>query len=165
MLKGGKEFIMPEKFTFFRGLICSAAGAAGSFLASLFGGWNNDLTTLVIFMAIDVMTGMTVAGLCHSKKTKSGGLSSTVSWRGLVKKVVTLLLVVVAHRMDLILGIDYIKTATIIAFVLNEIISIIENAGLLGLPMPRALIRAVDLLRGKIQEEDRTSNEDSRPFI
>jgi toxin secretion/phage lysis holin len=144
---------MNEKLYSVRSLICSAAGAAGSLLASLFGGWSSDLSTLVIFMAVDFATGIAVAALCRSGKTKTGGLSSAAGWRGLTKKIMTLLMVVVAHRMDLILQIDYIKTAAVIAFTLNEAISILENAGLIGIPMPKVLIQAVDLLKGKTKED------------
>ena len=135
-------------------LICGGAGAAGSLLASLFGGWSSDLSTLVICMAVDFLTGLIAAALCRSEKTVSGGLSSAVGFRGIAKKVGILLLVLVAHRIDLVLGISYIKTAAVIAFVINEVISIIENAGHIGIPMPEIFRKAIDLLHNKAGEED-----------
>ena len=140
------------KLNTIRAAVCGFAGAAGSFLASAFGGWGSDLTTLVLFMAVDFFTGLIAAALCRSEKTESGGLSSAVGFKGIAKKIMILLLVLVAHRVDLTLGIDYIKTAAVIAFIVNETLSIIENAGLIGVPMPAVLLRAVDLLKGKAEE-------------
>lgn len=128
---------------------CGGIGALGSFLAALFGGWSRDLTTLVIFMAVDFLTGLAAAALSRSQKTESGGLSSAVGFGGIAKKVMILVLVLVAHRVDLALGVSYVKTAAVIAFMVNEAISIVENAGLIGVPMPAVLLRAVDLLGGK----------------
>lgn len=137
-----------------RALFCSGAGAFGSLLVSLFGGWSSDLSTLVICMAVDFVTGLLAAALCKSEKTDSGGLSSTVGFKGIAKKVMILLLVLVAHRIDLVLGVSYIKTAAVIAFIVNEVISIIENAGLIGVPLPKVFQRAIDLLKGKAEKED-----------
>ena len=138
---------------------CGGAGAAGSLLASFFGGWSSDLSTLVICMAVDFLTGLTAAALCKSEKTASGGLSSAVGFRGIAKKVGILLLVLGAHRFDLVLGISYIKTAAVIAFVINEVISIIENAGHIGIPMPEIFKKAIDLLHNKAGEDEFGEND------
>lgn len=137
-----------------RALFCGTAGAAGSLLTSLFGGWSSDLSTLVICMAVDFLTGLIAAWMCKSEKTDSGGLSSAVGFKGIAKKVMILLLVLIAHRIDLVLGISYIKTAATIAFIVNETISIVENAGLIGVPMPAIFKKAIDLLKGKAEEDD-----------
>ena len=136
-----------------RATFCGTAGAVGSLLTSLFGGWSSDLSTLVICMAVDFLTGLIAAGLCRSGKTDSGGLSSSVGFKGIAKKVGIMLLVLIAHRIDLVLGTNYIKTAAVIAFIVNEVISIIENAGLIGVPMPAIFKKAVDLLKGKADED------------
>lgn len=136
-----------------RATFCGTAGAVGSLLTSLFGGWSRDLSTLVICMAVDFLTGLIAAALCKSGKTDSGGLSSAVGFRGIAKKVGIMLLVLIAHRIDLVLGTNYIKTAAVIAFIVNEVISIVENAGLIGVPMPAIFKKAVDLLKGKADED------------
>ena len=134
--------------------ICTGVGVVGAFIASLFGGWDAGLMTLIIFMAIDYISGLLVAGVFHnSKKTESGTLESRAGWKGLCRKGVALLVVLVAHRLDLVIGVDYIKTATVIAFIVNEAISIIENAGLMGLPMPKAVTKAIEVLKNKSDED------------
>lgn len=124
-------------------------GAIGSTIANLLGGWSTDLATLVIFMAIDYMTGIIVAGIFKkSKKSENGGLQSWAGFVGLFKKVMILLLVLIGHRLDLLMGSDYIRTALIIAFICNETISITENAGLIGIPIPKPIMNAIDILKG-----------------
>ena len=129
-------------------------GVIGGFIASLFGGWDAALVTLIIFMGIDYSTGLIVAGLFHnSEKTPGGGLESRVGWKGLCRKGVTLLVVLVACRLDLMIGSNFIRDAVIIAFVVNETISIIENAGLMGIPIPTAIMRAIEILKNKAESE------------
>lgn len=141
-----------------KSLVCTALGLVGGAVAAAFGGWSGALTTLLIFMAVDYITGLTVAGIFHaSKKTPGGGLESRAGWKGLVRKGVTLLVVLVACRLDLLLGVHYIRDASVVGFCANEAISIIENAGLMGVPLPAALKRAVEVLRDKAEkggEED-----------
>lgn len=150
-----------DKALTLKSAICTASGVVGSWIAWAFGGWTSDLTTLVFFMAIDFITGIIVALLCKSKKTESGGLSSGIGLQGISKKVVTLFLVMVAYRIDLTLGIDYVKTTAIIAFIVNEVISIAENAGLLGLPMPSILKKAIDILKGKAEEDKKDDDDEN----
>lgn len=113
-----------------------AVGVAGGVIVSLLGGWDTALMTLVIFMGVDYLTGLIVAGLFHtSQKTENGRLESRAGWKGLCRKGVTLLIVLVACRLDLVIGSNFIRDAVVIAFIANETISIIENAGLMGVPM------------------------------
>ena len=129
-------------------------GVIGGFIASLFGGWDAALVTLIIFMAIDYITGLIVAGVFHnSEKTANGALESRAGWKGLCRKGVTLLVVLVACRLDLVIGSNFIRDAVIIAFVANETISIIENAGLMGIPIPAAIMRAIEILKNKAESE------------
>lgn len=112
------------------------------------------MTTLLIFMAIDYITGLMVAGIFkRSKKTKNGALESHAGFKGLCRKGVMLLIVLVACRLDIELNTTYIRDAACIAFIANETISIIENAGLMGVPIPKALTKAIELLKSK--EEDK----------
>ncbi len=131
-----------------KGIVCTAVGISGAFISSLFGGWSVALTTLCIFMLVDYVTGMIVAGVFHkSAKSETGGLESRAGFKGLMKKGMTLAVVVVSYRLDLMLGTDYIRNIVIIAFSANELISITENAGLMGVPMPTAITKAIDLLK------------------
>ena len=141
---------MQQKFISF-----GAIGTIGSSIAGLFGGWSTDLTTLVIFMAIDFITGLIVAGVFKkSKKSKNGALKSKVGLIGLTKKTMILLMVLIAARLDLLMGIDYIRTGLIIAFICNETISITENIGLMGVPIPKPILNAIDILKSKEDEHD-----------
>lgn len=133
-----------------KNILISIVGIIGSAIASAFGGWTTGLTTLVIFMAIDYITGLIVAGVFHkSTKTETGTLESRAGFKGLCRKGAMLLVVLVAHRLDLAVGTAYIKDAVIIAFMANEAISIIENAGLMGVPMNDTLKNAIDVLQKK----------------
>lgn len=130
--------------------LCTFMGVIGSFIASAFGGWDTGLITLLIFMAVDYLTGLIVAGVFHkSTKTENGKLESRTGWKGLCRKSITLLFVLVAHRLDLTIGVDYIRDAVIIGFVVNELISITENAGLMGFNLPPVILNAIDILNKK----------------
>ena len=128
--------------------ICTALGVVGSVIASAFGGWDAAMTTLLIFMAVDYVTGLIVAGVFHtSPKTENGALESRAGWKGLCRKGVTLLIVLVACRLDMVMGSTFIRDAAIIAFIANETISIIENAGLMGVPIPAVVVKAIEVLK------------------
>lgn len=128
-------------------------GIVGATVTTLFGGWSAGLTTLIFFMAIDYVSGLLVAGVFKtSPKSETGALSSKVGYRGLCKKGMILLFVLIAYRLDLLIGTDYIRDAAIIGFCVNELISIVENAGLMGIPLPPILIKAIDVL---VNREDK----------
>lgn len=129
-------------------IIYSVVGAVGGFIAAMFGGWGDALITLIVFMAVDYVTGLAVAGIFKkSKKSESGALESRAGFKGICRKGVALLIVLVAVRLDIIMHTTYIKDAVIIAFVANESISIIENAGLMGIPIPGVITKAIDVLK------------------
>lgn len=130
--------------------ICTTIGIIGGGIAALFGGFDAALLTLILFMGIDYITGLIVAGVFHtSEKTENGMLESRAGWKGLCRKGVTLLIVLIACRLDLMMGSNFIRDAVVIAFVANETISIIENAGLMGVPIPAAIVRAIEVLKNK----------------
>ena len=129
--------------------ICTAIGITGSFIAGLFGGFDASMVTLIAFMGVDYVTGLILAAVRKSPKTDTGGLSSRIGLKGLAKKCVILMLVLVSARLDITLGTSYIRDAVCIGFIANELLSIIENAGLLGVPMPEALKNAVEILQKK----------------
>lgn len=133
-----------------KNMICTTIGIVGSGIASCFGGWTAAMTTLLIFMVIDYITGLVVAGVFHkSKKTENGALESKAGFKGLCKKSMILLFVLIGYRLDLAIGTAYIKDAVCIGFMVNELISIIENAGLMGISVPAPIAKAIDILKDK----------------
>ena len=145
-----------------KNIIFGAFGAIGGAVAWLFGGWTMALTTLLIFMAIDYITGIIVAGVFHkSGKSKTGSLSSIAGIKGLAKKGMILLFVLIAYRLDLQIGTTYIKDAVCIAFMANELLSIVENAGLMGVPIPEVIVKAIEVLKhGGKAPIDQSDDED-----
>lgn len=146
-LCAGKDVEMKMK-------LLTVIGVIGSWIASLLGGWDSSLKTLIIFMSADYISGLIVAGVFKkSEKTETGALESHAGWKGICRKGVTLLVVLVACRLDLIMGSNFIRDAVVIAFIANETISIIENAGLAGIPIPSVIIRAIEVLKNKAESE------------
>ena len=84
-----------------------------------------------------------------SNKTESGAYNSAYGLKGLCKKGLMLLFVLVAVQMDQLLGSDYVRDAVCIGFSMNEILSITENLGLAGVPMPDVITKALDQLQKK----------------
>ena len=141
-------------------VICTSVGIAGSIIASLFGGWTASLTTLLIFMGIDYVSGLIVAGVFHrSPKTETGALESRAGLKGLIRKFSMLLFVLIGHRLDMATGANYIRDAVCIAFMANELLSIVENAGLMGVPIPAIIKNAIDILKKKTENNAVTNTE------
>jgi len=139
-----------ENINSFKIAILGTMGIAGSIVANLLGGWDMALQTLVLFMAVDYVTGLIVAGVFKkSDKTESGALESRAGWKGLFRKGVTLSIVLVATQLDKMTGTEIIRDAVVIGYIANEYVSIIENAGLMGVPIPSAIARAIDLLKNR----------------
>lgn len=135
--------------------LCIIAGVVGSAIASAFGGWTTSLTTLCIFMGLDLLSGWVLAGVFHhSPKSANGALDSKANFKGLVRKGMIMALVLVGNRLDVTIGTTYIKDAVCIAFIANELLSLVENAGLMGIPIPAVITNAVDLLKQKADTKD-----------
>lgn len=138
-----------------KNIICAVAGIVGGCITSVFGGWNGAMVTLLIFMGLDYVMGLIAAAVFHvSPKSESGRLESRAGWKGLVRKGVTLAVVLASCRLDMLLNTSYIKDAVIIAFCVNELISVIENAGIMGVPIPRVILDAVDILKNKTDSNE-----------
>lgn len=136
--------------------IIVAISGIGSFIASALGGWDYSIMTLLIFLAIDFALGtLTSLVFKASTKTTSGGYSSNAGFKGLVKKGCILMVVIVANRLDGELGTTFIRDAVCMAFILNELISIIENLGLIGIPVPKIVVEALEVLKAKQESESK----------
>ncbi len=130
--------------------LIAVIGVTGSIISRLLGGWDTALQTLLIFMITDYIMGIAVAGVFRkSKKTESGALQSLVGWKGICKKGVTLLVIMLGAQLDILMDINFVRYGLIIAFISNELISIMENAALMGVNMPPVLTKALDILQGK----------------
>lgn len=128
---------------------------AGGISAALFGGWDNALKLLICLMAADYITGLIVALVFkNSPKTKNGGAESLAGFKGLCRKGAILCVVLIAYRLELATDITYIREAVIYGFAANELISLVENVGLMGVPMPSAVKKAIEILkqRGEVNE-------------
>jgi len=124
-----------------------AVGLGGGLASFLFGGWSALLQTLVLFIALDYVVGVMVAGY-HGK------LNSKVGFKGIAKKVLILLLVATAHQIDLLLGDgSLIRDSVIFFYLANELLSILETVGKTNLPIPDVLRRAVDTLNSKGEDK------------
>jgi toxin secretion/phage lysis holin len=121
----------------------------GGIVGYLWGGWSALLGILLAFVIIDYITGFIAAGA-------EGKLSSSVGFRGIAKKIIIFVLVAVGHLLDKALGgqNDMFRDATIFFFLANELLSIIENAGRAGVPIPQILQNAVEILKGKGDEKN-----------
>ena len=137
-------------------LFCFAT--AGAFIAEACGGWDPPMRTLIAVMIADYITGLIVAAFFKkSNKSASGALDSRAGFAGLLKKAVILLIVVIAFNLDSMAGTDkLIRTAVILFYIGNEGISIIENVGLMGIPVNTKLREAFEVLRNKGDSKDDT---------
>ena len=126
----------------------AALAAVGSGVLGALGGWDTGLQTLVFCMALDWVTGLVVAGVFQrSGKSRDGSLDSRAGFKGLCKKGAQLVLVLVAVRLDGLMGGGYCRTAVLLFLVGNEGLSILENLGLMGVPYPAFLKKALGVLR------------------
>ena len=124
--------------------------ATGSVIANALGGWDSALRVLVAMMIADYVTGVLVALIWHrSNKTDDGTLSSKAGFKGLCKKGVIILIVWLAVLLDDAMSANYVRTAVILFFIGNEGLSLFENVGLMGMPYPAFLKKALQALRDK----------------
>lgn len=128
--------------------ILAGLAVFGSFAANALGGWDASLQVLIALMVADYITGVLVAAVWHkSSKSSSGTLNSVAGFKGILKKCAILLLVWIGVLLDQALGSAYARTAVVLFFVGNEGISLLENLGLMGVPFPAFLRRALEALR------------------
>ena len=135
--------------------VCTSIGIVGSMIASLIGGWDAPMQALIICMIVDYISGIVVAGVFHaSKKSENGTLKSSSGLKGLCRKCMILFIIVIMSQIGKAVNIDYLRNTAIIGFIANEIISIVENAGLMGVPLPKIVYKAIDILNDKEKENE-----------
>lgn len=124
--------------------VSSACGVLGSILTFMFGSWSESLTFLLLAMGADYVTGI-AASIKEGK-----GLNSAFGAWGLARKGLTLLVVLLAHRIDVLLNTENVTMgAAIFFYIANEMISITENYGRLGLPLPERIRKMIAVLKEK----------------
>ena len=125
--------------------LVAAGGAAVSFF---FGGWSTLLGVLLAFVVMDYLSGMVAAAI-------EGVLSSSVGLKGIARKVFIFGMVAVAHLVDTAIADGHVfRDATISFYLANELLSIVENSGRIGLPVPDIIKQAVAVLKGKSGQGD-----------
>ena len=135
--------------------LCTSIGIVGSMIISLLGGWDAPMKALIICMIIDYLSGLAVAGIFHkSKKSENGALNSRSGLKGLCMKCMILFIIVAIVQVGKVLNVDWLRNATIIGFISNEFISIVENAGLMGMRLPKPVFKAIDILNDKEKENE-----------
>lgn len=134
--------------------VLGGIAVVGTIIAEALGGWDAGLKTLIIFMAIDYITGILCALVWkRSPKSESGAFESKASLKGLIRKCAVLMLVYIAALLDTLTGQKIVRTAVIMFFVSNDGFSIIENLGIMGVPMPEVIRNAFELLRNKTDND------------
>lgn len=130
-------------------------GIFGSIVTKYLGGWDTAIETLLIFMAIDWLSGTSLAAFFKkSNKSIDGSLSSSAGFKGLARKIFIFVFVIIGNRLDLIMGTNFVRNAVIIAFCANELLSIVENAGLMGIPIPSVIKNAIEILKENAGEKE-----------
>lgn len=129
-------------------IIDSIAGAVGAVLGFMYGEVSGLFWALIAFMATDYITGVVVAAINKQ-------LSSEVGFRGLAKKLMILVFVSLGHIADMYVlgGTPVAMSAVMLFYIANEGLSIIENAGNLGLPVPKKLKDIMVQLKKESEEE------------
>ena len=130
--------------------ICTALGLIGGAVSWAFGGWDAAMAALLVCMGVDYLSGSIVALVFHkSSKSETGSYKSIYGVKGLFKKGLMLLFVLVAVQIDKLLGTAYVRDAVCLGFCCNEILSITENLGLAGIPLPQVVVKALEQLQKK----------------
>lgn len=134
---------------------CVIMGSIGTFISKALGGWNSSLTTLVIFMLIDYITALIQAIEGKSLKSENGKLSSSVGFKGIFKKVMILLMVLIGYRIDITFNLTYVKQVITLSYICNEFISIIENLTYIGMDKLPIFDKITTLIKKEVEENER----------
>ena len=120
-----------------------------SIVVDALGGWDIWFTALITTICLDILTGIIKSLLMKSNKTLSGGLNSKSMFEGGIKRIFGLLLVALATVLDTIISPDdtYIRVMVASYYIANESLSILENIGACGIPLPQFLYSILDSLK------------------
>ena len=142
-----------------KNIVSIVTGAIGSLLINLIGKPTDDLIILLVLMTIDLIVGFLISAIWQkSTKTDSGKLSSSVMFKGIVKKFFTLVIVVIAFQLDKLLAMNVIRHIVIIAFIVEEVLSITENIAITGIKIPTIITKALDVLEKEVKNGFSNSN-------
>lgn len=138
-----------EKIKF---ILTNLMGLIGGLIFQVYGGWDNALTTLLCFVMLDYITGVIVATFYkNSLKSTNGGFNSSIGIKGIFKKIMIFVFVAIAYRLDILLDSNFVMTSSVIAFIINELLSIIQNSSLMGFDVPKVFTKAIDMLKEKME--------------
>ena len=145
-----------EKVTLIKTAFYVCICTIGGFVSPLLGGYDYLIHALVICSIIDYFSGGAVAVVFkNSPKTETGGAQSNAGFKGLVKKIYLYLMIMVIVQIDIVVNSNgFLRNAAILGFMVNEVLSIVENLGLMGIKMPEAVTEAIDILKIKSQERE-----------
>ena len=135
--------------------ITEALAAALGAVMSFFTGLPPIIWVLVAVMTLDYITGLMCGAMGKSPKTETGGLSSKAAFEGLLKKVLILCIVGLAALVDNAIAVSAgiemaaVTGACCLWFVASEGLSVVENAAAMGVPIPKALRRVLEIMREK----------------
>lgn len=135
--------------------ITEILAAIGGAIASFFVGLPPIIWILLAVMTIDYVTGIICGFMGVSPKTETGGLSSGAAFKGLLKKAVIILVVLLAALLDKAVSIgagvtfEAVAGATCLWFIASEGFSILENVTAMGVPIPKVLLQALEIMRSK----------------
>lgn len=142
-----------------KSIVSIVTGAIGSLLINLIGKPTNDLIILIVLMIIDLIVGFLISAIWQkSSKTDSGKLSSGVMFKGIIKKFFTIVIVVIAYQLDILLAMNVIRHIVIIAFIVEEVLSITENIAITGIKIPAIITKALDVLEKEVKSSVSNSN-------
>lgn len=142
-----------------KNIVAIVAGAIGSLLINLIGKPTDDLIILIVMMINDLIVGFLISAIWQkSSKTDSGKLSSGVMFKGIVKKFFTLVVVVIAYQLDKLLVMN-VRHIVIIAFIVEEVLSITENIALTGIKIPTIITKALDVLEKEVKKSASNSEQ------
>lgn len=122
-------------------------GITGSVLTGLIGGWDSAVQTLLMFMFIDLVLGVISALVFKRGKRGEITLRSDVMIKGIFKKFAELVVVIIGCRLDILLNVNYVRDCSVIILCCNELLSIVELLGIIGVPMPDIVIKSIDILK------------------
>ena len=133
--------------------VLSFRAARGGAVAGLFTQMSSGLRLLLLLMALDCASALVLAALGKSPKSATGALDSRAGFAGLARKAMILVLVLLAAILDRLTGSAACVGAVTLFYTVNEAISILENAVLLGVPIPRQLSQALDVAKKRQQAD------------